>query len=104
MFWYGIETLPPYAIDLHEELIDADFVITENLEKMKNLLTNNFYFGVKKGENGWVVSEVTKHLEYQTLISESDAEMAKQSKHIFHERVPDSKLDEVYGDDSDIGF
>ena len=106
IFWYRIETIDPGTYD-HEdnnELLDPKLVVTDDVDLMKDLYMTSNYFGVKKSGDEWKVSEITGFLESQTLISESEADTAKESKYTIHERPRGDKISEVYGDDSDIGF
>lgn len=104
VFWYRVQVLKPTTTYFHEETNDPNFVITENYDVLTEVSLTDYYFGVKKNEGKFVVSEIMNYLDSHKLITEKEADMAKESAYDIHERVPDSKLAEVYGDDSDIGF
>lgn len=108
IYWYGIEIISPSiyntSLDISKRLLDKDFVITSDLETLKDVSVMPYYFGIRKEGADWVVSEVTIFLESQQLISEKEASMAKENKTVIHELIPKSKVAEVYGDISDVGF
>src|SRR5699024_9325844 len=107
IYWYGIEVISPSIYNTSvrsEKLFDENFAIISDLEVLESTTTMPYYFGIRKEGTDWVVSEVTIFLESQQLISEKEADLAKENKTVIHELVPKSKLAEVYGDMSDVGF
>lgn len=107
IYWYGIEVISPSIYNTSvrsEKLFDENFAITSDLEVLERTTMMPYYFGIRKDGTDWVVSEVTIFLESQQLISEKEADLAKENKTVIHELVPKSKLAEVYGDMSDVGF
>ena len=106
--WYGIQVINPSnynpPLERYEQLQDENFVITTDLEMLEDIGLMYYYFGVRKENTDWVVSNITISLESQQLISEKEADMAKERKTVIHQLVPKSKLAETYGDMSDQGF